>query len=263
MNYTYSYLVRLQYLGFRFHGWQKQPGLKTAHFILDKTLKYVLEGIRFKTIGVGRTDAKVSSTDYIFQLFIDERVDEEDFLCEFNLNSPSDVRGMSIEPMKDAKFNLIQHPKVKEYRYYFSSGEKNHPYCAPFLNGYQEEFDIDLMKIGATLFEGYHNFKNYCTKPSEQTKLERAILSCAIVENTFISASFFPKKSYVLIIKGEGFLRNQIRLIMGALAELGKGNYTLNFIEESLDPKSEKTFSKAIAPASGLHLHKIDLKEKT
>ena len=38
----------------------------------------------------------------------------------------------------------------------------------------------------------------------------------------------------MLIVKGEGFLRNQIRLIMGALAELGKGNYDLEFIKQNL-----------------------------
>ena len=260
MNYTYSYLITFQYLGFRLHGWQKQPNLKTVHFILDKTLKFVFKGIRFKTVGVGRTDAKVSSTDYLFQLFIDTAVTESDFLPLFNLNSPADVRVMSLKELNDDTFNIIQHPKVKEYRYYFSHGEKNHPYCAPFLFGYLEQLDIELMKLGAQLFEGNHNFKRYCTKPTEHTKLEREIFSCTIVDNHEITASFFPEKSYILIVKGEGFLRNQIRLIMGALAELGKGNYTLDFIKDSLDITTDIDFLKTIAPASGLHLHKIDLK---
>ncbi len=60
MSYKYTYILHLQYLGFRLHGWQKQPNLITGHLLLDKTLKFVLNGIRFKTLGVGRTDAKVS-----------------------------------------------------------------------------------------------------------------------------------------------------------------------------------------------------------
>jgi len=47
---------------------------------------------------------------------------------------------------------------------------------------------------------------------------------------------------------------------MGALAELGKGNYTINFIKDTLNPDSDIDYLKTIAPASGLHLHKIDLK---
>ncbi|SEB68827.1 tRNA pseudouridine38-40 synthase [Tenacibaculum sp. MAR_2009_124] len=260
MNYSYSYLVRVQYLGFRFHGWQKQPGLKTVHWAIDKTLKFVCKGIRNKSVGVGRTDAKVSSVDYAFQLFIDIELTENDFVNSFNINSPSDIRAVSMKRITDETFNIIQHPKIKEYRYYFSFGEKNHPYCAPFLTGVLEKLDIDEMKKGAKLFEGYHNFIRYCTKPSKDTKVERTINECVIVENTELSASFFPEKSYVLIIKGQGFLRNQIRLIMGALFELGKGNYDIDFIKESLNPKSNIDFMKTIAPSSGLHLSEVDFK---
>lgn len=261
MNYKYKYIINLQYLGFRLHGWQKQPNLKTVHFIIDKTLKFIFKGIRLKSIGVGRTDAKVSSTDYLFELFIDEKVEEELFLQQFNLNSPADVRVLNLNEIFKNDFNIIQHPKIKEYRYYFSYGEKNHPYAAPFMFGYMDNLNIDLMNEGAKLFEGFHNFKCYCTKPTEHTKVEREIITCTIVENKELTASFFPSKSYILIVKGEGFLRNQIRLIMGALAELGKGNYTLDYIKESLNPNSTIQFLKTIAAASGLHLHKIELKD--
>ncbi|CAA0218869.1 tRNA pseudouridine synthase A [Tenacibaculum maritimum] len=256
MSYNYSYLVTIQYLGFRFHGWQKQPNLKTGHLFLDKTLKYIYEGIRFKSLGVGRTDARVSASCFAFQLFIDEKVDFDQFMADFNANAPGDMRALKIEDI-DKQFNIIQHPKLKEYRYYFSYGEKNHPYAAPFLTRFREELDIGLMKRGAILFEGFHNYKRYCTKPSEDTKVEREIVYCRIEENKELTASFFPKESFVLRIKGAGFLRNQVRLIMGGLHDLGKGTCDLNFIKESLDPDSDIEFIKNIAPASGLHLHDI------
>ncbi len=257
MNYNYSYLINFQYLGFRLHGWQKQPNLKTVHFFVDKTLKFVCKDIRFKTVGVGRTDAKVSATDYYFQLFIDEKINEDAFVLLFNKNSPSDIRVLEATRILDENFNIIQQPKIKEYRYYFSFGEKNHPYCASLLTGVLEDLDIEQMKQGALLFKGFHNFKHYCTKPSQETKVKRTILDCRIEENTELTASFFPNKSYVLIIKGAGFLRNQIRLIMGALIELGKGNYNIDFIKSSLTETANIDFLKTIAPASGLHLHTI------
>ncbi|MGG8497364.1 tRNA pseudouridine(38-40) synthase TruA [Tenacibaculum sp. TC6] len=262
MNYQYSYLVTIQYLGFRFHGWQKQPNLKTVHWAIDKTLKFVCQGVRSKSVGVGRTDAKVSATDYSFQLFIDEKLDESEFINSFNRNSPSDIRALAVKRLLDESFNIIQHSKVKEYRYYFSYGEKNHPYSAAFLTGIIGELDVDLMMKGAALFKGLHNFKRYCTKPSEETKVVREILECKIEVNTELTASFFPEKSYVLIVRGEGFLRNQIRLIMGALFELGKGVYDLEFIEQSLNPTSQIDFLKTIAPSSGLHLHSVVFKKE-
>ena len=113
MNYTNIYLLQIQYLGFRFHGWQKQPNLKTVHWAVDKTLKFVCKGIRNKSIGVGRTDAKVSATDFYVQLFIDSAVVKEDFINSFNKNSPADIRLVQIQNIEDASFNIIQHPKTK------------------------------------------------------------------------------------------------------------------------------------------------------
>ncbi|MCH3884598.1 tRNA pseudouridine synthase A [Tenacibaculum aquimarinum] len=260
MNYKHTYLVTIQYLGFRFHGWQKQPNLKTGHLFLDKTLKFIYKDIRLKSLGVGRTDARVSANYYAFQLFIDKEVDFNQFMTDFNYNAPSDMRALKIENI-DKKFNVINHPKVKEYRYYFSFGEKNHPYAAPFLNRFREQLDIELMKKGAELFVGFHNFTNYCTKPSAETKVNREIVFCSIEKNTEITASFFPKESFVLIVKGSGFLRNQIRLIMGALHDLGKGEFDLEFIKQSLKPDSNIEFLKNIAPASGLHLHNIEFEK--
>ena len=45
----YYYLLKIQYLGYRFHGWQKQPDVKTIHLMIDRTLKFILKDIRFKT----------------------------------------------------------------------------------------------------------------------------------------------------------------------------------------------------------------------
>ena len=51
----YYYLVKFQFLGYRFHGWQKQPNTKTLHLMIDRTLKYVLKDRYFKTLAASRT----------------------------------------------------------------------------------------------------------------------------------------------------------------------------------------------------------------
>ena len=180
MKYSYSYLVCIQFLGFRFHGWQKQPNQKTIHESVDKTLKFVFNHEDYKTIGTGRTDSKVSSENYLFQLFISENVNEDEFITLFNKNAPSDLKGLSIKEINDSTFNIIQQRKVKEYHYYFSNEGKNHPYAAPFISGY-ENLNIDLMKDGAQYFEGTHFFGRYCTKPSSDKNLKRTIEECKIV----------------------------------------------------------------------------------
>jgi len=61
--------AEISYKGKHYHGWQKQPKLKTVHFMIDRTINYVLENNKFKTLGAGRTDAMVSANQTAFELF--------------------------------------------------------------------------------------------------------------------------------------------------------------------------------------------------
>ena len=258
MKYSFSYLIKMQFLGFRFSGWQKQTNAKTLHDMVDKTLSFVFEDTSFKTIGIGRTDAKVSANQYCIQLFVDTLIEEDSFMKSLNSNFSPDFKAISMRKV-DRSFNIIKASKLKEYHYYFSFGEKNHPFAAPFLVNIEENLNVNRMIKGAKLFEGEHYFHKYCTKPSEQTIFKRVIDSCEIVTNDILTASFFPEHSYVLKVKGKGFLRYQIRLMMATLFELGKGNLDIEFIESSLKEDNDQKFLRNIAPASGLQLYAIEL----
>ncbi len=253
----FYYLIEIQYLGYRLHGWQRQPGFKTVEGLVKKTLKFVLGETRFKILGASRTDAMVSAHQAAFELFIDHEPLENmaDFLVLFNHNLPQDIRALSIKEV-DAKFNIIQHPKKKEYLYLFAFGRKSHPFAAPLLATFLEKLDVEMMMAAATLFEGTHSFHNYCTKPSEHTILERKIDLCRIEQNEEITASFFPDRSYLLRIQGSGFLRNQIRLMMGSLVRVGNGELSLEDVRKSLLPEVKRPMS-FIAPGSGLILNKV------
>lgn len=254
----FYYLIKIQYLGYRFHGWQKQPKVKTLHLMVDRTLKYILGEQSFKTLAAGRTDAMVSANEAAMELFLDDQPlqDLEEFLNLFNHNLPQDIRALSIVEV-DEDFNIINDPKTKEYLYLFTEGRKNHPFCAPILTTILDSLDIPLMKEGATLFEGTHNFKTYCYKATENGAYTRTIEVCSLVRNDIFTANFFPETSYVLKVKGKGFGRNQIRLMMGALIKLGRGEISLDYIRQTLQPDSKEVMDY-IAPASGLILNKIE-----
>ncbi|MCG8308221.1 MAG: tRNA pseudouridine(38-40) synthase TruA [Cytophagales bacterium] len=252
----YYYLIHIQYLGFRFHGWTKQPGLKTVHQYIDKTLPFVLTHTSFKTLGSSRTDAMVSANHAIFELFIEEQLDMTKLFRDLNSNLPPDIRVLKIEKT-DQNFNIIQSPKTKEYIYLFAFGEKCHPFAAPILSSFMEKLDIEQMKKGAKLFEGKHNFKKYCTRPTEKMDFEREIERSFIKENDLYRANFFPEKSYAYHIRSKGFMRNQIRLMMGQLLKVGKGEITLSDLKESLTDPDDIPFD-CIAPPSGLILNKVN-----
>jgi tRNA pseudouridine38-40 synthase len=255
----FYYLIKLQYLGFRYHGWQKQPDVLTVEHMLNKTLNYVLEGKRFKVIAAGRTDAMVSVNQTYAELFIyEEELDLDIFLKLFNKNLPQDIRCLGIEETT-ADFNIIQHPKVKEYLYFICIREKMHPFCAPFMVNLQEDLNIELMKKGAKLFEGAHDFYSFAFRPNPETQTEGSIDVCELTENSIYSGNFFPETSYVLKVVGEGFKRQQIRLMMGALIDLGRQDIDLKQLENIIDGRNRIKLEH-IAQASGLILNSVELK---
>jgi tRNA pseudouridine38-40 synthase len=226
--------------------------------MIDRTLKFIFQDTRFKTLGAGRTDAMVSANEAALELFIynEPLQDFDAFLDVFNLNLPQDIRALSIEEV-DKEFNIIQDSKLKEYHYVFSEGQKNHPFCAPILTTILEPLNVDLMKQGAKLFEGHHNFKTYCYRATDKGQYIRTIESSEILDNAIYTANFFPEKSYVFKVVGKGFMRNQIRLMMGCLIKLGRGDVTLDYIEDTLRLESTEVMDY-IAPASGLILHSVN-----
>ena len=201
----------------------------------------------------------VSAGESAFELFVDFEplMDLQEFLDLFNKNLPQDIRALHIEEV-DAKLNIIQHSKIKEYAYLFSFGKKYHPFCAPFMANFQENLDIEKMQKAAKLFEGTHNFRNYCVRVSEKSTFERTMIKSEIVENTIYTANFFPKKSYVFHIHAAGFLRHQVRLMMGAMVLVGKGELSLQDIKTSLQEDQPQLQMDYIAPASGLILNKME-----
>lgn len=199
-----------------------------------------------------------SANESAFELFLyDEPItDFPIFLSLLNKNLPPDIKVLDMEVVTE-QFNIIQHSKQKEYLYLFSYGSKNHPFSAPLITNIIDDLDIELMQEGAKLFEGTNNFKNYCVSSSGNNLFERHLQLSEITINTLYTANFFPEISYVFKVKGSGFLRYQIRLMMGTLFQLGKGELTVQSIKESLLPETDKQM-KNIAPASGLILNKIE-----
>jgi tRNA pseudouridine38-40 synthase len=72
-----------------------------------------------------------------------------------------------------------------------------------------------------------------------------------------LTANFFPETSYVLKVRGMGFLRYQIRLMMGVLVELGKHKISIDFIINSLKVNNDRKFLRHIVPGSGLQLYDV------
>lgn len=250
------YFIELQYLGFRYHGWQRQPQVKTVQEMVEKTINYVLQGAPFKILSAGRTDAMVSVWSTGIQLIVRDPLDKPVFLDDLNSNFPADIRALSIKEVPD-NFNIIQDVLTKEYRYYFCFGEKMHPFAAPYMAYIKDDLAIEEMQKAASLFTGMHNFEGFCEHNGADKSFVRTVDECEIIPNSTFVGGFFPANSYCMRIVGNGFLRYQVRYIMGALFQIGAKTIQPDDLRIAL---KEGTSIASKSPASGLHLFQVSFK---
>jgi len=259
-NRPHTYLFWIQYLGFRYHGWQKQPNLKTIQGRLERVIRYVLGHENFSILSAGRTDSGVSCEKGAFELFNIDPVDIDIFIDDLNLNLPDDIRIISGQKV-DSKFNIIQDVQGKEYRYYFTVGDKPHPFIASNIVWLYGQLDINLMKDAAKIFKGEHDFQRFCTKGKNTENYIRNIFDAEIEETDRFIGGYYPTKIYCFKVKGSGFLMHQVRMMVGALFQIGQGNLEVGDIKEALVSQDDKPLAGK-APAHGLVLHEVIFNEE-
>lgn len=252
----FTYLFYIQYLGLRYHGWQKQPGLKTIQGKLEKVVRYILGHEDFTILSAGRTDSGVSCHRGAFELFNIAEIDLPSFIDQVNENLPDDIRLLEGKRVS-LDFNIIQDVSAKEYRYYFTAGEKFHPFAAGNLTYFTGELNIDSMKAAADIFVGEHDFRRFCAKQKQSDNYRREIFESEILEDSLILADGSEVSRYSYRVKGKGFLMHQVRLMMGSLLEVGKGIITIADIQEALKSHETSPLSGKVS-ANGLVLYDVE-----
>jgi tRNA pseudouridine38-40 synthase len=256
MNFRpHTYIFYIQYLGFRYHGWQVQPGVKTIQGVLNKNFRYILGPFDFTILGASRTDAGVSCCRGAFQLFSESPLDLEAVVAKMNLVLPDDIRLLEARPVPD-DFNIIHSVKAKSYRYQFCIGEKFHPFNAANMASFAFTPDIGLMQEALHLFLGTHDFRRYCSQDKVTENYKREIFEIDIFSHPLAGMGDIPKKSYVFRIVGKGFLRYQIRIMMAALLEIGRENLHFQDIQDALLSDDASPIAPP-APAHGLLLEDV------
>ena len=252
------YRLKLSYKGTNYIGWQIQEKQgRTIQGELMKALGKIckLSGEelgQIKIIGSGRTDTGVHSFGQVARIEIPLKIDPRSLRSALNSNLDFDIRILEAHDC-DESFHPLRDSKSKEYWYVFANLDNAPPHARELMSNFPFEIDVELMKKGAKLFEGTHDFCNYFCTGTEVSTTVRTIYECELVHHKSSGLwNFYVPDYYVLRIKGNGFLKQMVRLIMGALWNLGRGKITLSQLEESLRQPIPKKLGMT-APPQGLY----------
>ncbi len=246
--------ISLAYKGTNYFGWQVQPNQRTIQGEINHALEKILKNKNFKTLGAGRTDAGVHAKAQVCKISIDLTIEERGLLKGLNSFLPQDIRVLSCEKINEAFMPTVD-AISKRYEYLFTNNEYSHPLTADLISNISYELDVQLMKEACKLFIGEFDFANFQTTGTEVKSTVRRVFVCELYqENSQEFGEFFR-----FSVEGDGFLKQMVRLMMGAVWEIGRGKSTLDDLREALS--MQKTIRVGpVAPPQGLYMCEVRYK---
>lgn len=243
-----KFLIKFAYDGTNFSGFQYQPGKRTIEEELNKVLTKINNNHKTTIVATGRTDAKVHALSQYAHVNLDVNITEYKLKRAMNSYLDDDIHVLEVKKVDDsfhARYNVLS----KTYKYYINLGEYN-PTRRNYELQYNHTLNIEKMKEAIKVFLGEHDYRAFVTQNKEKDNCIRTITKAEIEE-----------KNNILIITftGNGFLRYQVRNMVGILIRIGENKLTKEQLSEIL-LSCDRTKSEKTAPACGLYLEKVDFR---
>lgn len=243
----------LAYDGTDFHGWQRQPGVRTVQQEVEAA---VLRVVRHLTavIGASRTDAGVHALGQTANFQTDSPAPLNNLQRAISHRLPADVavvRADEVPP--DFHASLSAMGKRYQYRIFNSQRRPVERLAQRYVWHVWTPLDLDRMREAASAFVGTHDFAGFATAGSPRQSTVRTV--------TRVTLS--PAEEEVRIdVEGDGFLYNQVRNMVGTLVEIGRGHWPVERVRLVLASRDRRDAGPT-APPQGLTLHEVQYPELT
>ena len=238
------YKCIVEYDGTNFHGFQVQNDLRCVQSEIEAALLIITKK-KTKIYGAGRTDAGVHAYGQVFHFDFDVVMKPEFMKNAINCRLPNDIHILKVEHVSDnfhARFGAL----AKTYEYLMDFGEID-PLKVNYRWYYKHKLNVNLLKDSSKVFVGTHDFKAI----TKNHKLENTIRTIYSID--------FEEEGTLLKIKfrGNGFLHNQVRIMVAMMVEVAREKITISDLENVLKSLDRKKAPKT-APANGLYLMDIE-----
>ena len=233
------------YDGSRYRGWQRLANHEnTIQEKLERTLSRIL-GEQIEISGSGRTDAGTHAAGQVANFHCNSNMPSDEILSELRKYLPEDIGIYSCKNVSP-RFHARLNAKTKTYRYRVWYSNTPCVFDRKYVYICRDHYDVEAMRQGAKHFVGEHDFSAFCANKHMKKSTIRYIESLNIEQT---------ENELVFYVTGNGFLHHMVRIIVGTLLEVGRGERCTQSIPELFGaPRSE---SGELIPACGLCLMEV------
>lgn len=236
------YLITFSYDGSEFFGFQRQDGLRTVQEEIENALEFINNGYKTIINSSGRTDKGVHAICQKAHVDINVDITPYKLMRALNSNLPEDIHIIKTEVVS-SDFHARYMVKEKEYKYYLNMGEYN-PCMRKYIFQYNKKLDVNKMQEAIKYFLGTHSFKSFTPNKDKRENYIRTINYVNITVNDDIVCFTF---------RGNGFIKYQVRNMVGYLIRVGEGKKDGNAIPNILLSEN-RCMASITAHPEGLYL---------
>jgi tRNA pseudouridine38-40 synthase len=253
------FLLRIEYAGTRYRGWQIQNNARTVQGEIAQAVREVLGSPNFELYGSGRTDAGVHALEQVAHLDTGAKIAPGILTDKINALLPSDINILSAETV-DRRFHARHSATSRAYVYQIA--RRRTAFAKPYVWWVREPLDVARMRDAATIFTGMHDFRAFSDDDPEE-KSTKVLVEWLTIEESRVGVAGPAEGDLLLVrIAGSHFIWKMVRRVVGILVEAGKGALTRRQIEMMLKGDSDLP-ARLTAPASGLFLERVTYGDQT
>lgn len=238
-------MLTISYDGSLFFGFQKQENVVTVQGEIENALKKIT-GENVNIISAGRTDRGVHSLRHIINFHTESNVGILNFKTALNHFLPVGVRVLDSKEVSE-NFHSRFDAKIKTYKYILNLDEVMDPIYYNYKANFPYPLDIEKMQRAKECFIGKKSFKSFMGPRTGNTNPIREINSFEIYKEN---------NDLIFLIKGQSFIRNQVRIMVGTLVDIGRGLIEEDELEKILDSEDRTKAGVTLSP-NGLYLMEI------
>lgn len=238
-------LLTLSYDGTAYAGWQRQQNAMAVQQRLEEAL-HALTGERAGMAGASRTDAGVHALGQRAHFDTQSRIPAERFPYALNAHLPADIRvlaGREVNGCFHARFDA----RGKRYRYrihhapHASALERHLTAHVPVA------LDVQAMRLALPALLGTHDFAAFQASGGTAKTTVRTLTEATLTQEG---------EALTLMLRGNAFLYNMVRIVAGTLLDIGKGKLEAGCFARAL-ATGDRLALGATAPAAGLTLMEV------
>jgi tRNA pseudouridine38-40 synthase len=235
-----NFKIALEFDGTDFHGWQRQPGLRTVQGVIEEGIAAVFRK-QVVVNGAGRTDAGVHAFGQAGSFALDTELTESQIWKALSSKMPEDVSIRGIEE-KDPSFHARFSAISRRYTYFVRTEPT--AIWRRYTHVVNYPLDSDSMQQAVQYLIGERDFASFTPARSQDAPTSCNLMEAGVTdEDELIAFSF----------EADHFLHHMVRIIVGTLIEVGRSRIRPEQIKTILC-KKDRTAAGPTAPPSGLFL---------